>query len=83
MKVSDFQRKFLLLLSVHSDYASDGEIRYPDWAKLKKGIYALLGEAGDEARCVHPKPLYDGIICITCGRKPSRDNTLPPPTEAA
>jgi len=76
MKVSDFQRKFLLLLSVHSDYARDGELDYPKFLALKRGIQRLLEEAGSESRCAHPAPLYDGILCLVCGRLPNERNTL-------
>ena len=57
-------------------YGSDEEIDYPQWLALKKGLDALLADAGDEARCEHPKPLYDGVLCIVCGRKPNERNTL-------
>lgn len=83
MKAYDFRDKFLLLLSVHSDWQYNGEINYPQWAALKKGIYQLLAEAGSESRCSHPQPLYDNILCITCGRKPDARNTLSVPPEAA
>jgi hypothetical protein len=59
------------------------DIHYPEWLKIRRAIYKILGQAGDEARCVHPEPLYDGIVCITCGRKPNARNTLPVPPEAA
>lgn len=83
MRVSDFQRKFLLLLSVHSDYAHDAPLDYPQWLALKRGIQRLLEEAGSESRCAHKAPLYQGIICEVCGRKPSAHNTLSPPKDAA
>jgi hypothetical protein len=72
---SDFQRHFQLLLSIHGG-PGDRELNYPEWLALKRGIYKLLAEAGSESRCAHPEPLYDGIICITCGRKPNERNTL-------
>lgn len=83
MKVSDFQRRVHLLLSIHGDYARDGELHYPAWLAIKKGIQRLLEEAGSESRCAHKEPLYHGVICEVCGRKPSAHNTLSPPPEAA
>ena len=83
MKRSDFQRHFQLLLSVHGG-PGDRELNYPEWLALKRGIYKLLAEAGSESRCAHHEPLYGGRtgICMICGRKPSRDNTLLPPEAA-
>jgi hypothetical protein len=78
---SDFQRHFQLLLSVHGG-PGDRELNYPEWLALKRGIYKLLAEAGSESRCAHKEPLYQGVICEVCGRKPARDNTLPPPEAA-
>jgi hypothetical protein len=75
MKASDFQRHFQLLLSVHGG-PRDKNLDYPEWLALKRGIYKLLAEAGSESRCAHPEPLFDGIICMTCGRKPSKENSL-------
>lgn len=72
---SDFQRHFQLLLSVYGG-PRDKNLDYPEWLALKRGIYKLLAEAGSESRCAHPEPLYDGIVCVTCGRKPDERNTL-------
>ncbi len=72
---SDFQRYFQLLLSVHGG-PRDKNLDYPEWLALRRGIYKLLAEAGSESRCAHPEPLYDGIVCLTCGRKPDERNTL-------
>jgi hypothetical protein len=52
------------------------DIHYPEWLSIKRSIYKILSQAGDEARCAHKEPLYDGIICEICGRKPSAHNTL-------
>jgi len=83
MLVSDFQRTFQLLLSVHGGPRPDAPLDYPAFLALRKGIQRLLEEAGSESRCAHKDRLYDGILCATCGRKPSARNTLPPPPEAA
>jgi hypothetical protein len=74
MRVSEFHRRIHLLIG--DENLRDGELDYPLWLTVKRGIYKLLAEAGSESRCAHPEPLYDGIICITCGRKPNERNTL-------
>jgi hypothetical protein len=80
MKVRDFRDRLALILGEHSiEWWMVSEIDYPQWVKIKKEIDYLLADAGSEARCKHKQPLYDGIICEICGRKPARDNTLPPP----
>jgi hypothetical protein len=53
------------------------QLNYPEWRKLQQAIYELLSDAGDEARCEHPADMgrADGI-CMTCGRRPTPENTL-------
>jgi hypothetical protein len=82
MRALDFRDRFLLLLSIHSAWEANEEITYQQWLELRKEINDLLADAGSESRCAHSKPLYQGILCIHCGRKPARDNTLPPPEAA-
>jgi hypothetical protein len=87
MKALDFRDRFLLILSNHSAWANNEEISYQQWLALKKEIDYLMADTGSEARCVHAYPLYNGIICILCGRKPNNWNTFnevhPLPPEAA
>jgi hypothetical protein len=72
MKKSEFHRRFNALM----EQSLAEELDYPFWLALKRGIYKLLAEAGSESRCAHKEPLYDGIICEACGRKPDERNTL-------
>lgn len=75
MKKSEFRRRLNALMDDPQQSRVD-DLDYPFWLALKRGIYKLLAEAGSESRCAHPEPLYDGILCITCGRKPNERNTL-------
>jgi hypothetical protein len=76
MRTTDFQGRFLDLL--HETCRVDAPLDYPHWDALRKRVFELMSEAGDEARCAHTDPLYQGKICMICGRKPSAQNTLPP-----
>jgi hypothetical protein len=80
MKVLDFRDRFLLTLSVHAGL-QNREMDWPAWDALRRALFELISEAGDEARCPHDPPLSAGCICVACGRRVNRENTLP--TEAA
>lgn len=75
MRTTDFQGRFLDAL--HEVCPADAPLDYREWDALRKRVFELMSEAGDEARCEHPKPLYDGIICTVCGRRPNERNTIP------
>lgn len=79
MKVLDLRDKFLLLLSAETKWAENGEIDYPEWQKVRRGIYEIISDAGDEARCAHPgdKKSLAGF-CVECWRRPTPENTIPP-----
>ena len=74
MRTHEFHRRIHLLIG--DDNLADGELNYSVWLTIKRGIYRLLEEAGSESRCAHKEPLYQGIICEICGRKPNSYNTL-------
>jgi hypothetical protein len=71
VRVLEFRDRFLLTLSVHAG-SQNREMDWPAWDALRRALFELIGEAGDEARCPHEL----GRICLTCGRTPNKENTL-------
>jgi hypothetical protein len=79
VKVLEFRDRFLLTLSVHAG-SQNREMDWPAWDALRRALFELIGEAGDEARCPHADALYQGRCCLLCGRTPNASNTLSPET---
>jgi hypothetical protein len=75
MEVSHFRER---LTDIVDSHAGGEELDFAHWLALKKEIDHLLADAGSDARCPHPQPLYTNKLCLFCGRRPTARNTLPP-----
>lgn len=74
----DFLDRVKLVLSIETEWARNPELDFPEWDRVRKHMYELLGEAGDEARCSHAMRSTDGRICLHCGRRVTPENTTLP-----
>jgi len=75
MRPLEFRDRTLLVLSAHTDYLRNTEITFEQWSAMRRDMYELLSDTGDEAACAHNMESLKKI-CSKCGRVPHSHNTL-------